>query len=65
MSRPTLRLGLSALTFSLLTSFALADSYPGPFNYRVPIEGRWKLKAGLVSTPSFVSHCQHNLKIGV
>ena len=55
MSRPTLRLGLSALTFSLLTSFALADSYPGPFNYRVPIGGSWKLKAGLVSTPSFVS----------
>lgn len=55
MSRPALRLGLSALTLSLLTSFALADSYPGSFNCRVPIGGSWKLKAGLVSTPSFVS----------
>lgn len=47
--------GSAPLPFSLLTSFALADSYPGPFNYRVPIGGSWKLKAGLVSTPSFVS----------
>lgn len=41
--------GSAPLPFSLLTSFALADSYPGPFNYRVPIGGSWKLKAGLVS----------------